>query len=242
MFYLVYFHWQSMHYLITFKNQIFNLKNILLIQFFILNAITTDLFWLWMVAIDCICSSIVIAYSLIFFISMKQTNALLLTNKSKFNFRVFELFKRNHTTILTQVLYSNLFCGYLLTAYLGCVIPINTLAVIGLITGQFNPVTQYFHISITILVYVAFVLIHLLGATFSSTIHKCSKHLLRLSIKSQNWNIYQRIRLFLYYEKFLVKKKYGLTYLSHSVMSAKSFAKVYPFSLCFCNFSNCIFF
>ncbi|KAH9403798.1 hypothetical protein TYRP_014990 [Tyrophagus putrescentiae] len=188
-FYLMYYHCQSMHYIVQFKLYRPSLQNILLAIIFAINATSTDLFWLWMIGIDCVCSAIVVAYSLIFFISIRQTNAL------------------------------NLFCGYLLTAYLACIIPINTLAVIGVFTGQFNLVTTFFHLNMTIFVYVGIFLIHLLGASFSSKIHKCAKVLLGYSVNLTSLSIHQRIKLVLYFEKFLTHKKYGLTYLNHSVIS-----------------------
>lgn len=224
----MYYHWQSIHYLVQFELFRFTISNIILVQFFIVNAISTDIFWLWMIVIDCVCSAIVIAFSLIFFISMKQTNALLTKDKSKFKMTIFDRFKRNHTLILTQVFSSNLFCGYVLTAYLACIIPINTLTVIGLFTGQFsNFVAQFFHINLTIFAFVGLFLIHLMGACFSATIHKCAKYLLNFSVNAPNLSIQQQIKLVLYCEKFLTHENYGLTYgHSHSVMSLQSFSKV----------------
>ena len=215
-----------MHYIVQFKLYRPSLRNILLAIIFAINATSTDLFWLLSIRIECVCSAIVVAYSLIFFISIRQTNALLVQKKRHFRTAVFERFKRNHTIILLQVFNSNLFCGYLLTAYLACIIPINTLAVIGVFTGQFNLVTTFFHLNMTIFVYVGIFLIHLLGASFSSKIHKCAKVLLGYSVNLTSLSIHQRIKLVLYFEKFLTHKKYGLTYFNHSVMSMKSFSKV----------------
>ena len=227
-FYLIYYHLYSCYLIYinwsNFTSNLFvGLANLIIL---FLNAISVDLFWAWVVMIDCICSTIIISFSVIFFIKMRQVNHLL--HKPSFTASHLHTFTRQHVLTLTHVIGGNGFYGYLMASYFLLVVPINTIVVTAILNGEFAPLAALFHTAIASFEYLVIIAFHLMAAAFSDRIHKCFPRLVYYATRAAAYklNLRDRIRLALFVQKLNTTKRYGITYGSHGLMSFGSFTKV----------------
>src|SRR5699024_10152512 len=119
------------------------LLGIVYLSYYLLNAITVTLFWIWIVIVDTNFSTVMISFSTIFFLKMRQVNGLLY--KPKMAAGHLRQFMREHTRTLTDVCGGNRFYGYLLGSYLVLVVPVNTAFIIGIWMGAFGLIAGLFN-------------------------------------------------------------------------------------------------
>lgn len=117
-----------------------------------------------------------------------------------------------------------------LLVYLGLHMPASAYFAIKLILGQNNKITQFIMLGLTCEAYIGSLLIHLLLALFSGSIHQSGKMLLRFSARQESARLHPRTRLLLslHIHRLWVNHKYGITYGGTSGIQGVS-KKMSPF-------------
>lgn len=165
-------------------------------------------------------SIITVNFILIFFLKLSQVNRLFLlpanrVNLNRFSSVTLNHFIRHHTRTLLVIFLFNTFVGKLLLMFIVISFPLNSYLVIAVLTGQLKGLALFVFCNCILGQYIVILGFHLLGAMFSSRIHKCSRGLFHCSENSKNrhqMTLRGRIRMFLYVDKFSTRNRYGITY------------------------------
>ena len=113
---------------------------------------------------------------------------------------------------------------YILTNF-----PVNTYLLIAILFGQFPLITRLILINLLVIQYFVLIFFHLLAAAYSSRIHCCAKRLFHWSAQASYRyfvTLQNRLKVWLYIEKFNTANRYGITYGPYGLMSFHSFSKV----------------
>lgn len=164
------------------------------------------------------------AFTVLAFLQFRQINRLLAGNHCTLS--RFTLFTRRHTELLHLIFAYNGFFGKLLFAFMALNFPTNTFFTIGLLTGQFSPLTSAVFFNLAVIQYLALVFFHILSAMYSNRIHKCRSRIFHYNATCGRLNLIEQLKLIVYLEKFNAKEKYGITYASLGMVSFESFFKV----------------
>lgn len=220
-FYYIYIDWQF--YLTTFFGS-------LSLLYLLFNALSTDFWFICLGTINSVAPTVGLAFSLIFFLRLKQINAILC--KSKFSRRDLYRFTHFHSQTLVHILYADRYFGSLLLVYTICVIPLSALALMGLIRGRFNLfASSYFGIFL-IFLYNGLVTFPIIGTIYVSYLHKCRYRLLHWQVNifgKHCFNTRDRLHLDCYIQKINVKKRYGITFPIVCLITLESFIKFMMF-------------
>lgn len=230
---MIAFHCKSFYYIyLDWRFYLTTPFGYLSLLYLFFNAFSTDYWFICVGTINSVVDSVGLAFSLIFFLRLKQINAILHKKQLTFTRHDFYRFTNYHTQTLVHILYADRYFGSLLLQYTICVTPLSAMALMGLIKDRFNKFASSFFGILLIFIYNGLVTFPIIGTVYVSYLHKCRFRLFYWQVniaKSNRFNTRDRLRLNCYIQKINVKKRYGITFPIVCLITLESFTKFMMF-------------
>ncbi|KAH9397260.1 hypothetical protein TYRP_003570 [Tyrophagus putrescentiae] len=157
-------------------------------HFSVLSGLWMDFLAMTLWTVNGLATTVVVAFSRIFFIKLAQVNGLIAhkngggSSEVSVNSSVLPAFYRHHTTTLVDIASAaNAYFGGILLAILALSSPLSTYILVGLILGRFNQMATGVFLNFLQFQFVALCFLHLVAAMYENRLHKCAPRLLHFS-------------------------------------------------------------